>query len=107
MSFLGAVTCGLLPVDLYPKMGDNGGLLKQNITMSRHRTFKDPMMQRAYDHFRTAEIKPDRGSSDRAAYWNGREDLGARYSCVMPARSSLTYAIYMAGKDVQTEMDAL
>lgn len=63
------------------------------------RKFKDPMMQRVYDHYRTAEISPNRGSSDRAAYWNGRENLGAKYPHLMPSRNTVIYAIYVAGVD--------
>ena len=63
------------------------------------RTFKNPQMQKVYDHYRTAEIKPDRNSSDRAAYWNGREGLGSKYPHLMPKRSFISYAIYVAGVD--------
>jgi len=61
-------------------------------------------MQKVYDHYRTADIKANRGSSDRAAYWNGREGLGAKYPHLMPERSSITYAIYVAGVDAQADL---
>lgn len=63
------------------------------------RKFKNPQMQKVYDHYRTADITENRGSSDRAAYWNGRANLGATYPHLMPSRSSISYAIYMAGVD--------
>ena len=73
--------------------------------MARRRTFKDQMMQRAYDHYRHAEITDNRGSSDRAAYWNGRSSLGAQYPHLKPARNTIIYAIYVAGVDRQSEID--
>ena len=63
------------------------------------RTFKDPTMQRVYDNYRTADIKANRGRSDRAAYWNGREGLGEKYPHLKPARNTVIYAIYVAGVD--------
>ena len=65
------------------------------------RKFKDPSMQRCYDHFRTANIKPDKGSSDRRAYWMGREGYPAER--VAP-RNSLSYAIWAAGADVRKDL---
>ena len=70
---------------------------------ARHRKFKDPMMQRCYDHYRTADIREDKGSSDRRAYWMGREGYPA--DRVAP-RNSLTYAIWAAGADVRHDMTA-
>lgn len=69
------------------------------------RRFKNPQMQKVYDHYRTAEIADNRGSSDRAVYWNGRENLGAKYPHLIPSRSSLSYAIYVAGLDRSTDED--
>ena len=63
------------------------------------RTFKNAQMQKVYDHYRTADITANRGSSDRAAYWNGRENLGAKFPHLLPERSSVSYAIYVAGLD--------
>lgn len=63
------------------------------------RKFKDSHTQKVYDHYRVANIKANRGSSDRAVYWNGREGLGSKYPHLLPERSSVSYAIYVAGVD--------
>lgn len=65
----------------------------------KQRKYKDPLMQRAYNYFRTAEIRQDRSSSDRAAFWNGMEGRGKQYPHLLPPRNSVAWAIYHAGVD--------
>lgn len=77
---------------------------QQEMTMKK-RKFKDPWMQKAYDHFRTSDITTDRRSSDRATYWDGRMNAGAKYSNRMPTRGTISYAIYMAGVDRSTDKE--
>jgi len=71
--------------------------------MQRH--FKDSWMQQVYDHYRSADIKADRGSSDRAVYWDGREGKGKKYPHLIPMKNTLAYARYVAGVDRQAEID--
>ena len=63
------------------------------------RKFKNPHMQKVYNHYLASDITANRGSSDRAAYWNGYEGIGLKYPHLLPERSSISYAIYVAGVD--------
>jgi len=64
------------------------------------RHYKDPMMQRAYDHYCAHPPIKDgrrhRGSSDRVTFWGGVDGIRRIYP-----RNSIAHAIYMAGRDTR------
>ena len=74
--------------------------------MNRQRTFKDKWMQSAYEYYRIAtDIPINSRTLLSTAYWNGRDNVGAMCSHCMPVRNTISYAIYMAGRDRQVEID--
>lgn len=77
-----------------------------------HRKYKNKELQRVYDHYRLDEntpyylpekygkLYPWRGANIRNAYWCGRNNQ--QY---VHYRTSVLHAAYMAGQDLQQELD--
>lgn len=77
-----------------------------------NRKYKNQELQRVYDHYRLDEntpyFKPEvygqsiewRGANIRNAYWCGRNNVP-----YVRFRTSPLHAAYMAGQDLQKELD--
>ena len=71
------------------------------------RQYKDPQNQRVYDHYREHPPIKDgrrhRGSSDRAAFWNGVDGVALSGGRIPYRRLSYGWIIYMAGRDSRND----
>ena len=70
------------------------------------RKYKDPTLQRIYDHYRSHPPIKDgrrhRGSSDRASFWDGVDNM-RRGGRLLYLRISMGHVIYMAGRDSRND----